>query len=289
MAVLTAVLGCMCAPSGGDRPLVLPVPAAMEIGRGSLRVDDRAPFRLTLPDSLWSDYPTALDHPPPMAALNATGMDGLVRELALRGGLDPEVTIEIGAGAWRLGWGSGPAIEAPAEPKAYRLEINPRGLSLAAGDAPGFFYGVQTLRQLFRPSPPRFPAVTIDDAPAYPHRGVLIDITRGRVPTLDALRELVDGLGEAKVNLLMLYIEFAFAFPGHPDIGRGMGQLAPDEARALVEYARARHVEVVPALQAYDRAELRDGDRTLPGRCGADRRNERRPGEAQVIARRVAR
>ena len=234
--------------SGGTEILVLPRPVSLVARTGFLRLDRGTRFRLTMPDSVWTGYPTAQPAPTPLRALYATGIAGLLGEIAGRGGLALGVAPEIGDG-WRLAWGKAPKITPPEGREAYRLAIDARGLALAARDASGLFYGIQTLRQLLQAGPPRFPAVTIEDAPAYPHRGVLIDISRGRVPTLAALRDIVDGIAEAKMNVLMLYIEFAYAFPSHPDIGREMGQLTPEEARELVEYARPRHVEVVPALQ----------------------------------------
>jgi hypothetical protein len=252
LAILLAAVMLGCEPPGkdGGALLVLPAPATLEVGKGSLRVtlSEGTPFRLVAPDTVWTSYPTVLDPPPPVSAFDASGVAALVRELSLRCALDLEVIAETGDG-WRLTWGEGPRVDAPGGRDAYRLAIDSNGLTLAAGDAPGLFYGVQTLRQLLRSDPPHFPALVIDDAPAYPYRGLLIDITRGRVPTMATLRDLVDRIAEAKLNLLMLYFEFAFAFPSHPDIGQSMGQLTPDEARELSEYARTRHVEVVPALQ----------------------------------------
>ena len=57
------------------------------------------------------------------------------------------------------------------------------------------------------------------------YRGLMLDVSRGKVPTLATLLALVDGLAAHKYNQLQLYIEHTFDFPSHPDIGAGTDPL----------------------------------------------------------------
>ena len=48
----------------------------------------------------------------------------------------------------------------------------------------------------------------------------MLDISRRKVPTQDALYELIDTLSALKYNQLQLYTEHTFAYPSHQTVGR---------------------------------------------------------------------
>jgi len=95
------------------------------------------------------------------------------------------------------------------------------------------------------------PALRIEDAPALPWRGLLLDVSRGRVPTLQTLLGLVDRLASYKLNMLQLYVEHTFAYRSHPLIGAGWGPLTAEEVMTLDEHCRERYVELVPCQQSF--------------------------------------
>ncbi|MDQ3436203.1 MAG: beta-N-acetylhexosaminidase, partial [Actinomycetota bacterium] len=72
----------------------------------------------------------------------------------------------------------------------YRLRIADEGIDLVAGDAAGAFYGVMTLVQMLRQCEGALPAGEIEDSPDFPVRGVMLDISRSKVPTLETLFDL---------------------------------------------------------------------------------------------------
>ncbi len=147
-----------------------------------------------------------------------------------------------------FGW---EAPEAPLPEQAYRLWIGPRGVVVAADSASGLFYGVQTLRQLVRLHGKCLPQVAIDDAPALAERGVMLDVCRGKVPTLETLKELVEKLSFFKINQFQMHQEHNFFFPRHPDIGATTDRLTNEEMLALDAHCRRHHVELVPNLQSF--------------------------------------
>jgi hypothetical protein len=141
--------------------------------------------------------------------------------------------------------------EESAAAEGYHLAVAAGHVWLVASSEAGLFYAAQTLGQLLRMHGRRLPAVTIDDRPALPNRGLMLDVSRGRVPTLETLYRLADTLAAYKYNQLQLYTEHTFAFPSHPLIGRGAGSLTADDILHLDRYCRARHVELVPNLQSF--------------------------------------
>jgi len=135
-----------------------------------------------------------------------------------------------------------------AHSDAYRLTVSTNGIELLGASPAGCFYGFQTLAQLTDFSLGEVPCCVIDDFPDFATRGLLHDVTRGKVPTLDTLKSLADRLSALKVNQLQLYIDNAFTFAFDPDICGPDDGLTPDEIRELDDYCKVRFIDLVPAV-----------------------------------------
>jgi hexosaminidase len=147
-----------------------------------------------------------------------------------------------------------PQAPACTADQAYSLSVTPDGIVLYA-DAPiGLFYAVQTLRQLVRLHGADLPALTIRDWPTLPYRGLMLDISRRKVPTLETLKELVVELSHYKINVLQLYTEHTFQFARHPKIGAGCGSLSSQDVVELDAFCRTHHIELMPNLQSFGHA-----------------------------------
>lgn len=142
-------------------------------------------------------------------------------------------------------------VERSLSRQGYSLSIEADQIMITATAGAGLFYGMQTLIQLVRQYGHRLPALRIEDKPDFRWRGFLLDVSRGRVPTLDTLKWLVRTLSHFKINMLQLYVEHTFHFESHPEIGEGCSPLEPDEIRELDHYCKSRHVELVPSLQSF--------------------------------------
>ncbi len=153
--------------------------------------------------------------------------------------------------------------EGAPKAQAYRLDIDDLGIRIHSSDPAGLFYGASTLAQWLRihfdgVSVTRrqhdrrmVPALRASDWPDFLHRGVLLDISRDKVPTLDTLRELVDLLASWKINQLQLYMEHTFAYRGHESVWREASALTAAEIRDLDAYCRARFIELVPNQNSF--------------------------------------
>jgi len=135
--------------------------------------------------------------------------------------------------------------------QAYAVSIRPERVVAGGNGALAAFYAAQTLRQLVRGGATRLPALDILDWPSLSYRGVMMDVSRGKVPTLATLRRVIDELSLYKMNVLQMYTEHTFVFPHHPLIGAGCGSLSGDDVLALDAYARERQVELQPNLQSF--------------------------------------
>ena len=140
---------------------------------------------------------------------------------------------------------------AAGDPEGYRLTVSPAGIEIHASTDAGAYYGVETLRELVVAHGRSLPACAIDDAPAFRRRGVYLDCSRGKVPTVRTLKAFVERLARWKVNELQLYVENVFTFRRHPAIGRGYSPFTPEELLAVQDHCRRHHVRFVGSLASF--------------------------------------
>ncbi|MBQ3094603.1 MAG: family 20 glycosylhydrolase, partial [Clostridia bacterium] len=133
--------------------------------------------------------------------------------------------------------------------EAYNLMITPSEVAITASGPRGAFYAYQTLMQL--KDDDTFPCVEISDVPSMPYRGFYQDVSRGRIPTMDTLKRLVDRLCALKMNSLQLYVEHTHAFQQYVGINEDLGFYTDEEIRELDAYCRERYVELVPSLSSF--------------------------------------
>ena len=137
-------------------------------------------------------------------------------------------------------------IDAALPPEGYELRITHRGIEVLGADAPGLFYARCTVEQLARLHDGRVPEGIVRDHPDLAVRGVMLDVSRDKVPTMATLRDLIGRLASWKINQVQLYSEHTFAYENHPDVHAQASPLTAAEIRDLDAFCRARHVELVP-------------------------------------------
>jgi hypothetical protein len=135
--------------------------------------------------------------------------------------------------------------------QGYRLSIAPNRIEAAASQPAGVFYAAATFFQILRQCNGSIPCGTIVDTPDFPVRGVMIDISRSRVPTMETLYEMVDFLSDMKINHLELYTEHTFAYSRHRQVWEGASPMTGQEVRQLDAYCRARCIDFVPNQNSF--------------------------------------
>jgi len=135
--------------------------------------------------------------------------------------------------------------------QGYRMVIQPEKVCIEAADAAGAFYGRMTLRQLVRLCPDALPCGRIEDAPDIPIRGVMLDISRDKVPTMATLIMLIEMLAEWKVNHLELYMEHTFAYDNHREVWAAASPLTAGEVRTLDAVCRQHFIELTPFQNSF--------------------------------------
>lgn len=163
-----------------------------------------------------------------------------------------------------------------ANREGYTLEVDAQGLRLSAPTPAGLFYGLQTLRQLAVPGSREtgIPALRIDDAPRFGYRGLMLDVGRHMFP-LDDIKRQIDLMARYKFNTLHWHLtddqgwrleikrfpklaqisayrkETMVGRNFDPYVGDGKpygGYYTQAQAREIVEYAKRRHITVIPEI-----------------------------------------
>jgi hypothetical protein len=154
----------------------------------------------------------------------------------------------------RTEW-SGPTIwqEAPKQAQGYALEITSEGIALVGTDEDGFFYGLQTVIQLFnhvRVAKKPLPAAILVDWPDIPNRGVMMSVQSFRSNTdLKMFKTILTGLAGLKYNNIFLGFDSAVPGPESPFPQSVPNPLTESQIKEICEYAQKYHLTLNLAFQ----------------------------------------
>ncbi|HEY2329614.1 MAG TPA: family 20 glycosylhydrolase [Verrucomicrobiae bacterium] len=133
----------------------------------------------------------------------------------------------------------------------YALTISKKGIKISFRETGGLRAASATLRQLLREYGRRLPCLHIRDWPDFPHRGVMLDISRGRVPKLETLLDLAEKLSDFKINELQLYTEHTFAYRKYKSVWQSWGALTAKEIQILDARCRELGIDLVPNQNSF--------------------------------------
>lgn len=179
-------------------------------------------------------------------ALSA-GADGLAAILPQS--LRPRSNAATGGYLYEAGQPS--ACGKAAHAQGYAIAISPGGISLQAADREGLRYGLDTLRQIISQSDGSvLRCLEITDWPILENRGLMLDVSRGKVYTRTWLFSLIDLLAKLRYNTFQLYTEHTFDFKKHPEICRGSDPLTAEDIAALQARCQEQGIELQANLQS---------------------------------------
>lgn len=171
--------------------------------------------------------------------------------------------------------------------EGYKLSVTPDLITLTASQPNGFFYGVQTMYQLLPPAVYgkqmdkkaqwSIPAVEIEDAPRFVHRGLMLDVCRHYVP-IDYIYKFIDLLAMNKMNTFHWHLtddqgwrieikkypklteigsqrETTMVdnyYVNYPQVFDGIehgGFYTQEQIKEVVAYAASKYINVVPEIE----------------------------------------
>jgi hypothetical protein len=138
---------------------------------------------------------------------------------------------------------AGASLGFSASREATRIRIQDEVLVETRSEQ-GVRLALATLRQLAKVHGRSLPKHIIEDAPAFETRGVMLDVSRDRIPTMVEFRSIIEVLAQLKFNHLQLYTEHTFAYPGHEVVWQGWSPLTADEVRRLDQWCADAGIEL---------------------------------------------
>ena len=217
---------------------LMPLPANLQTGSGSLRIDSS--FSVALTGHTEGRLDRAVQR----------FLRQLSRQTALPLSAKPSAKPTLTAHTDH----ASKEVQELGEDESYTLSITAEGAKIEAPTPLGAMHGLQTFLQLVEVSPDGFaaPAVTIQDKPRFPWRGLMMDVARHFIP-LDILKRNLDGLEAVKMNVFHWHLSEdqgfraeSKKFPKLHTLGSDGLYYTQDEIRELIAYARDRGIRVVP-------------------------------------------
>ena len=165
--------------------------------------------------------------------------------------------------------------------EAYRIEIDKKGVRLSANTETGIFYGLQTLLQLLNNGDNKtLPALTINDSPRFPYRGLHLDVSRHFFDK-EFVKKQLNAMAYFKMNQLHWHLTdgagWRIEIKKYPRLtsfaawrpfdklndwwvgGRTFceqddpravgGYYTQDDIREVVAYAAERHITIIPEIE----------------------------------------
>ena len=157
--------------------------------------------------------------------------------------------------------------------EAYHLTVDTSGIRVAASGDRGLLYGAMSVAQLLSldrafGKAVKVPALSIEDAPRFGWRGLLMDVARHFQP-IEEVYKVVDQMASVKLNTLHLHLTddqgWRFEVKRYPKLTQVGGWRMPpssggpvgpkhggfytqEQLKALVAYAAERGVTIVPEI-----------------------------------------
>lgn len=134
------------------------------------------------------------------------------------------------------------------EKEGYILKTEQGHIRIEYSTQEGIFRAGTTLKQMLsQAEEDMLCEFEIYDYPDIPNRAYMLDISRGKVPSLKSLKILADQLAALKYNQLQLYMDnFVYEYKNFPDYWKDTQPLTKAEIMELDAYCRERFIELVP-------------------------------------------
>lgn len=149
------------------------------------------------------------------------------------------------------------------EAEGYCLRVRPEGIVVTAGGEPGFFYALQTLRQLAEKEEGRgvWECCEIRDAPRYRWRSFMLDSGR-QYQQVATIKKYLDMMAALKMNYFHWHLTDGKGwrveirkYPRLTQVGAFVSQgpeqqgfYTQEQIREIVQYAASRYITIVPEI-----------------------------------------
>jgi hexosaminidase len=89
----------------------------------------------------------------------------------------------------------------------------------------------------------------IKETPQFKTNGVMVDVSRNAVLTVDSIKRLLDSMALMGLNMMMLYTEDTYEIDSLPYFGYMRGRYTHEELKECDQYADNLGIELIPCIQ----------------------------------------
>ena len=220
---------------------LVPMPSGIQAGDGRLEI--RQEFRVALEG-----------HSEPRLERAAARLTGRVARLTGMSIPAPGVAPSAAAALVVRTAAESKPVQALGEDESYQLTVDASRGVITAANPLGAMHGMETFFQLITSTEFGWgvPAVSINDRPRFPWRGLHLDVSRHFMP-LDVVRRNLDGMAAVKLNVFHWHLSDDQGFrvesktePRLQELGSDGLYYTQEEVRGIIDYARDRGIRVVP-------------------------------------------
>lgn len=239
---------------------IIPQPQSSELSSGTYGLPRQAVFSTNLPEEDKKEFTEYLQASPFALQPEAEGTQKSVVSFTIIAPVSDQESME-----------------------SYQLSITGKGISVVAPSAAGLFYGFQSLLQLAEQEADgtfSFPLIEIKDSPRFSYRGLHLDVSR-HFRTKEFLKKQLDAMARYKLNHFHWHLTdgagWRLEIKRYPELteqaayrpypnwkawwkggrkyctkdapGADGGYYTQEDAREIVEYARQRHITVIPEIE----------------------------------------
>ena len=239
---------------------IIPQPQSSELSSGTYGLPRQAVFSTNLPEEEKREFIEYLQASPLALQPEAEGTQKSVVSFTIIAPVSDQESME-----------------------SYQLSITGKGISVVAPSAAGLFYGFQSLLQLAEQEADgtfSFPLIEIKDSPRFSYRGLHLDVSR-HFRTKEFLKKQLDAMARYKLNRFHWHLTdgagWRLEIKRYPELteqaayrpypnwkawwkggrkyctkdapGADGGYYTQEDVREIVEYARQRHITVIPEIE----------------------------------------
>ncbi len=239
---------------------IIPQPQSSELSSGTYGLPRQAVFSTNLPEEDKKEFTEYLQASPFALQPEAEGTQKSVVSFTIIAPVSDQESME-----------------------SYQLSVTGKGISVVAPSAAGLFYGFQSLLQLAEQEVDgtfSFPLIEIKDSPRFSYRGLHLDVSR-HFRTKEFLKKQLDAMARYKLNRFHWHLTdgagWRLEIKRYPELteqaayrpypnwkawwkggrkyctkdapGADGGYYTQEDAREIVEYARQRHITVIPEIE----------------------------------------
>lgn len=239
---------------------IIPQPQSSELSSGTYGLPRQAVFSTNLPEEEKREFIEYLQASPLALQPEAEGTQKSVVSFAIIAPVSDQESME-----------------------SYQLSVTGKGISVVAPSAAGLFYGFQSLLQLAEQETDgtfSFPLIEIKDSPRFSYRGLHLDVSR-HFRTKEFLKKQFDAMARYKLNRFHWHLTdgagWRLEIKRYPELteqaayrpypnwkawwkggrkyctkdapGADGGYYTQEDVREIVEYARQRHITVIPEIE----------------------------------------